>query len=236
MLHASNLRELFLGCQSSRLSLDIFSGADNMKACLAIAPLLRRLKLDCRDAPHQQGRQNMAYFIQSARQLQELHLTCDRSLTYLPTIFQENMWPALRVLDFGDGDLDFLTLKAIAQCHNKVLRELRLRNMRLHGQETWEEVAIEIGRTLELDFVSVSSLSEEPRFFAVRGSPSKPERSQAIARSFLSWIPDRKIRLLGIGSFAVAWHKDNHTYDSRVAEIAARTPINDEFDGSDDDS
>ena len=239
MLHPFNFKELFLGCQCSALSLEIFKRVDNMKACLTIAPLLRRLKLNCRaplDAPEQQDRQNMAYFIQSARQLQELHLTCDRSLTCLPTIFQGKEWPALRVLDFGDGDMDFLTLKAIAQSHNEVLRELRLRNMRLYGQKTWEEVAIEIGRILQLDFVSVSSLSEEMALAAAKGDPSNPERSLGIARLFVSWIPDQQIRLLGNDSCAMAFHKDNHAYDSRAAEIKAESRIIDGSDDSDDDN
>lgn len=239
MLHSSNLRELFLGCQRSELSFEIFSRADNMKACHEIAPLLRRLKLDCRapvDAPEQQGRQNMAYFIQSAQQLQELHLTCDGSLTFLPTIFQQNKWPALRVLDFGDGDLDFLTLKTIAQCHNEVLRELRIRNMHLHGEETWKKVAMEIGRILQLDFVSVSSLSQEAKIFAARESPSHSDRYLGIARFFLFWIPDQQIRKLGYHNCAMAFHKDNHTYDSRAAELNAESRIKDESDDSNDDN
>ncbi|KAG6986641.1 hypothetical protein G7Y79_00075g099130 [Physcia stellaris] len=238
-LYSSNLKELLLGCRSSKLSFEIFSRADNMKACLEIAPLLRRLKLDCRaplDAPEQQGIQNMAYFIQSAQQLQELYLTCDESLTFLPTIFQQNKWPALRVLDFGNGDLDFLTLKAIAQCHNEVLRELRIRNMHLHGEETWKGVAIKIGRILHLDFVSVSSLSQEAELFAARERPSQSDRYLGIARFFLSWIPGKQIRKLGNHNFAMAFHKDNHTYDSRAAEIKAESRIIDGSDDSDDDN
>ena len=164
--HAPRVHQLHIGCQCSRLSTAICSMTGSAEALGAIVPKLTSFKLDCRlpqiisDSEVSDHANSITNTLKAAKNLQTLMISLDQHIDWSDT-FSTATWPHLKVLDLGDGALSFEVLRAVAKKHSSSLRELRLRNIHLSGDSTWEEVAAELGRCLQLHFITLLSMSEE---------------------------------------------------------------------------
>lgn len=228
---APKLEELLLGCQFSNLSTEFYSRLDLFQAMTKLAPQLTILKSDCR-APT--GSSYSMWFplittiLHEARHLEELYLTMSQNMGKWNQMFQTEEWPNLRVFDFGDAEVDLESLKAISRAQASTLRELRLRNIHLSDTKTWEEAAEELGRILKLDFIALASMSAEVSVAAGNDAYLGDEEAQVAACHFLSWIPRHSLHINVYRGAVMAWHKDNHMYDSRVDIIDAWRDDSDE--------
>ena len=118
-LHAPRLRELLLGCQMSNLSAKALTSPDFLDLLKKLAPGLIVFKLDL-SIPH--GTVEMPYVLpladvlRKAQKLEHLYLTLFRDMEVsadLNKFLREVRWPHLKVLDLGDGCVDFQTIKTL---------------------------------------------------------------------------------------------------------------------------
>ena len=173
--HAPRVHQLHIGCQYSNLTTVICSRTGSAEALSAIVPKLTSFKLDCRlpqmisDSEARDHANSITSILKAAKYLQTLMITLDQHIDWSDT-FPTATWPHLKVLDLGDGALSSEVLRAVAKKHSSSLRELRLRNVHLSGHSTWEEVATELGRCLQLHFITLLSMSEDAAF-ANTGDP-----------------------------------------------------------------
>lgn len=85
--------------------------------------------------------------------------------------------------------MDATEIKAITQTHKCTLRELKLRNVYMFGEEGWADAAKEMGKYLRLRRVSVLGVCDEVTYERTRVPYLEPEANLAVARSFMQSIP-----------------------------------------------
>lgn len=106
--------------------------------------------------------------------------------------------------------------------------------MYLQGENTWEEVAIKLGKLTKLHFVSLSALSDKVTS-RLYDDPYLPKtRRELTAIHFMSWTPAPE-RDLGIGSrcgASMVWHKQEFVRQSAFELIDGE---DDSEDGGEED-
>ncbi|KAL8790247.1 MAG: hypothetical protein Q9195_006470 [Heterodermia aff. obscurata] len=216
-LYAPKLQGLLL--KHEGFSTTIYDRPDVKAAMCEILPRLRKFGVDSdpyygEDRGQQLG-EFFASLLSESRQLNELSLCLDSSTTL------KGKWPQLRVLEFSDGRLDLPTLKAFAQFHADVLREVSLHDIELAGNYSWEEVAEEIGQYWKLDLLSLSCMNDGNNSGTdIRGLT----RLETIARSFMPRIPYDDINMVCTEVAIIIWHKQNYVpspgFDSVVSSLS----------------
>ena len=205
--YAPRVHQLHIGCQYSRLSTVICSRTGSAEALSAIVPKLTSFKLDCRlpqmisDFEARDHANSLTSIIKAAKNLRTLFITLDQHIDWSDTFstatwphidwsdtFSTATWPHLKVLDLGDGAMSSKVLRAVAKTHSSTLRELRLRNVYLSGDSTWEEVAAELGRCLQLHFTSLLSVCDDTALVNTGVPYLTDDRILKAAFEFMHWI------------------------------------------------
>ena len=119
-------------------------------------------------------------------------------------------FPYLKLLDLENATLVSKVFRAFVNAHVRTLRELRVRNLYIEDDCSWEEIAWNLSKSLQLNFVSLHSMTDEAGYLARGAVCLGAQRSLVVAMLFTGWLPDylisyRECRPCG----AIAWHKDN---------------------------
>ncbi|KAL8826424.1 MAG: hypothetical protein Q9191_003812 [Dirinaria sp. TL-2023a] len=210
--YVPQLRELYVGCQCSQLSWEIYSRVENVKLLRQIAPRLTCFQLNCSAAwfepspPRSQRIKAVENILKETKCLRELALsTSDTYEDMWSGIFCKIKWPHLRVLDLADGLVTAGSLRAILSAHCDTLRELRFRYLHI-TEGSWADVAREAGPSLKLHMITLYYVGVgegRQRQLGVLDAAN-------VARDFLQCFPSHvlRARLVEPGG-AIAWHKQD---------------------------
>lgn len=214
---ASQLQELYLGCQIANLSTAIYSQKEHTRILRRIVPQLTSFKMDCRiPCEHSLRPQEcvtaVEVILQEARNLTSLSLsvpTLPDRMDGWTTAFAVLRWPRLRTLDLGDGVFESQDFQAIANAHAETLLELRLRNVYILDEVSWEEIATELGKTLQLQMIALLSMADNTGLEETDSPYLDDDRHQDAARLFMQRIPPNLLGLRTSEGSTIAWHKQD---------------------------
>ena len=209
----SKLKSLFFGCQLSNLSAEVYSTANVSRSLMEMGSHLTVLKVDGEwflMVPHLQWSHTLTSILREAQQPEEFYLTLNARHD-LPSpwtsIFQQQHWSRLRVLDLGDGGLDLLSLKVFCASHGGTVREYRLRNITLQGYQYWEDAATALGQLWKLDLLVLWNIRDEQRS---RDRGMSSQRMTGIVQRFMHCISESNLGISLGQDFVKAWHKVHH--------------------------
>ncbi|KAL8789707.1 MAG: hypothetical protein Q9195_006704 [Heterodermia aff. obscurata] len=212
---APQLRHLSFGCQRSCLSGMIFDRKENVKALRKVSSQLISFKIHCRMPNTEEhllvsDRVDAAnHIIKDAKHLKSLALTLDGSMTDWTKFHEGNMSSSLNILDLCAGDIDIEALQAILIAHGETLSELRLCNMHLKDQHSWEEVSGEIGQYLRLHCITLSYISDELGCLSGALSSRDGRRAVETAINFMQRTPHQFQKITGGGAgIVMAWNSE----------------------------
>lgn len=190
--HCQILEQLHIGPYSSHAPMTIFGmDKDLVNDACTVAKRLTYLEVNVKKSTSD-----------SIDDVQEFYDCFNKSLTAAKEIrclaingridsklFKKRVWPYLEKLNLGELAMDATEIKAITQTHKCTLRELKLRNVYMFGEEGWADAAKEMGKYLRLRRVSVLGVCDEVTYERTRVPYLEPEANLAVARSFMQSIP-----------------------------------------------
>jgi len=211
---AFRLRNLSLGCQMSSLSPEIYTRKEHAEMLRNIAPKLVSFKMDCRMPFSNQSVRTsdcveaITGILKEAKHLQTLCLTVEKSLDKWPEIFVGTKWPYLRVLELGEGTMTAQVFRAIANAYKDTLRELRLHQMHISGGSSWEDLATELGQSLQLHFIHLGYVSDPVDLDTRDTRYLAHDRALTTARLFMQQVPTLLLstKISNSGGEVMAWH------------------------------
>lgn len=223
---APHLRDFYLGCQASKLSADIYFREENVRSLCKIAPRLTSFKMELDmpgfdpDLPPIDHFQKVEDILQKMLSLSSLSFAFHRAPGDAFEVFWNLKLPHLTMLDLGDGYWELDNVETLVKAHVDTLRELRLRNMCIMEGGSWENVATNLGQSLQLHMVSLMSLADKTRESVYLDD----DDVQETARLFMQRTPDHLFGVHVSTGAAIAWHKQTFkpTYD--FDSVLAQTP------------
>lgn len=238
---APQLHYLSLGSQRAPLSATIFRQEETAKALRNATSQLISFKMHCNVPTVQEKLQALdnvgaaTCIIKGSKNLTDLSLTLDGSLTDWASFHHETRLARLKILDLCEGDIDSQALQAIFDAHGETLRELRLREMHLKDGLPWEEVSVELGQYLQLHCLVLMSISDQ--FGILAGAKTEQDDFRAVDTAFrlMQQTPHQvqKIGCAGTGH-VIAWNTQEFTpsfdLDSYCDHFFSREDILDSYD------
>ena len=103
--------------------------------------------------------------------------------------YSNKVWPHLEFFWRIGIDMSADDLKAITRAHRGTLRQLKLGDIRLHGEEGWADATKDIGKYLRLRRVRISGAKDYIIQRRTGVSFLKLEDQLAVGRSFVRWNP-----------------------------------------------
>lgn len=190
-VHCQKLKELQLASIRSYAPTNIFEmdEATYDKAC-SMVPRLTSLKMNLTvsgigDEDWQEQHSCLKGFLSEARELRCCQINGRISIH----VFNDTIWPHLETLHWGDLGLSAAEFKNFTQAHKGTLRELKLRNIYIYGEEGWADAAKEIGKHLRLRRVCIFGVCDEVTREAGETPYLDDATHWAVARSFMQSVP-----------------------------------------------
>ena len=136
----------------------------------------------------------------------------------------------LRLFELSNANPRIITSHA----HADVLRELTLRNIQVRGEKAWEDVAKDLCGPMKLNFVSLSSMSDEVSSILYGNPYIGHVRTVQTAHNFMRWIREGEYGMATRWYAAVAWHKENYVPKAGIYLVDGDHDDN-EHSGDDED-
>ena len=122
-----------------------------------------------------------------------------------------------------------------SHAHADVLCELRLRNVYLLGERGWEAVAQELRGPLKLNFLALSSMSDQVSSRLYGNAYLSKNRINQVARQLMGWSRESDFCTAKSEGAVLMWHKKNYVNNSLLLFDSDDSDDEDEDEDDDDD-
>ena len=168
--HCHQIGEFHIGTQNSPAPMVLFHpSSGTIDHIDRLAPQLTSLKLDCKPYRSDEAQDvdaavsRLIDLIHNAKEIKALSSCINIDKQHSLQIIQG--WRDglhLSLLDLGNFRATQDSLTAIIKTQKDTLSELKLRNMRMIGPDSWEGLGDEIGKHLKLQKITINELYSEP--------------------------------------------------------------------------
>ena len=123
-----------------------------------------------------------------------------------------------------------------SHAHADVLRELRLRNVYLLGEQGGEEVAQELRGPLKLNFLALYSMSDQVSSRLYDTAYLSKKRITQTARQLMGWSRADDFGIANSVGAVTMWHKENYVHNPLLHLVDGEDSDEDEDDDDEDDN
>ena len=209
-LHTPRIAELQLGTHTfaNGNALPLLEPTVILDHIQNVVSRLRSLKLDCQfnqsgSAQVRDRVTDLAAVMAKSTSLEVLACSDSTAIRHLWRMSHEPIWPCLKILHVGDITILPCDLMALFKAANQTLREVKLRNIKFLGPDSWEAIGDSIGNCLRVPDLGLNGVScqveDTPSHLAILNYVQVRD----FARKIMRWVPpgDLKEDIFGDDEF-----------------------------------